>query len=55
MAAASLKPTVIRFGRVGDMIMLTALTAALHHRYGSPCQVIAAGPGMRTSSAPTPT
>jgi heptosyltransferase-2/heptosyltransferase-3 len=43
-AAVSLKPTVIRFGRVGDMIMLTALTAALHHRYGSACQVIAAGP-----------
>jgi hypothetical protein len=40
---AVLTPTVIRFGRVGDMIMLTALTAALHHRYGAPCQVIGAG------------
>ena len=26
------------------MVMLTALTAALHHRYGARCQVIGAGP-----------
>jgi heptosyltransferase-2/heptosyltransferase-3 len=42
--AAPLQPTVIRFGRFGDMVMLTALTAALHQRYGSPCQVVGAGP-----------
>ena len=40
----TLRPTVIRFGRVGDMIMLTALTQALHQRYGIPCQVVGAGP-----------
>jgi ADP-heptose:LPS heptosyltransferase len=37
-------PAIIRFGRLGDMIMLTALMASLRHRYGTPCQVIAAGP-----------
>ncbi len=44
---APLRPTVIRFGRFGDMVMLTALTAALHHRYGMPCQVVGAGPWNR--------
>jgi heptosyltransferase-2/heptosyltransferase-3 len=39
-----MRPTVIRFGRFGDMVMLTALTRALHARYGAPCQVIGAGP-----------
>jgi heptosyltransferase-2/heptosyltransferase-3 len=34
---------VIRFGRIGDMIMLTALLDLLHRRYGKPCQVIGAG------------
>ena len=41
---ALLRPTVIRFGRLGDMVMLTALTQALHQRYGMPCQVVGAGP-----------
>ena len=41
---APLRPTVIRFGRFGDMVMLTALTQALHQRYGTPCQVVGAGP-----------
>ena len=36
-------PTVIRFGRIGDMIMLTALLDLLHQRYGEPCQVIGSG------------
>jgi heptosyltransferase-2/heptosyltransferase-3 len=42
-----LRPTVVRFGRFGDMVMLTALTAALHHRYAMPCQLIGAGPWNR--------
>jgi ADP-heptose:LPS heptosyltransferase len=45
--AAPLRPTVIRFGRFGDMVMLTALTAALHDRYGTPCQLVGAGPWNR--------
>jgi heptosyltransferase-2/heptosyltransferase-3 len=44
LTGALLWPTVIRFGRFGDMVMLTALTQALHGRYGLPCQVVGAGP-----------
>ena len=35
--------TVIWFGRVGDMILLSALLDILHRRYGSPCRLIGAG------------
>jgi ADP-heptose:LPS heptosyltransferase len=34
---------VIWFGRIGDMIMLSALLEILHRRYGRPCRVIGAG------------
>src|SRR5262249_40549299 len=37
-------PIVLRFGRLGDMVMLTALLRLLHERYGRPCEVFAAGP-----------
>jgi ADP-heptose:LPS heptosyltransferase len=40
----ALQPIVIRFGRLGDMVILTALLHLLHHRFGSPCLVMAAGP-----------
>jgi len=36
-------PVVIWFGRVGDMIMLSALLEILHRRYGKPCRIIGAG------------
>ncbi len=39
-----LQPIVIRFGRLGDMVILTALLHLLHHRFGRPCLVLAAGP-----------
>ena len=39
-----LQPIVIRFGRLGDMVILTALLHLLRHRFGSPCLVMAAGP-----------
>jgi ADP-heptose:LPS heptosyltransferase len=42
--AGPLRPTVIRFGRLGDMVMLTAFARALHLRYGTPCQLVGAGP-----------
>ena len=45
--APALTPSVILFGRVGDMIMLTAALNPLHRRYGRPCQVIGAGPWNR--------
>jgi heptosyltransferase-2/heptosyltransferase-3 len=35
---------VIRFGRLGDMVMLTSLLQLLHQRYGRACEVFAAGP-----------
>jgi len=37
-------PTVIRLGRIGDMIAVTALLALLHERFGRPCNLIGAGP-----------
>ncbi len=43
MSAPPLHPIVIWFGRVGDMILLSALLEVLHRRYGSPCSVVGAG------------
>jgi heptosyltransferase-2/heptosyltransferase-3 len=43
MSAFSLQPIVIWFGRVGDMIMLTALLEILRRRFGRPCLVVGAG------------
>ena len=43
MPAHPLQPIVIWFGRVGDMIMLTALLEILHRRFGRACRVIGAG------------
>jgi heptosyltransferase-2/heptosyltransferase-3 len=37
-------PIVFRFGRLGDMVMLTSLLQLLRQRYGSPCELYAAGP-----------
>jgi heptosyltransferase-2/heptosyltransferase-3 len=36
-------PVVIWFGRIGDMIMLSALLEILHRRFGQPCRIIGAG------------
>ena len=43
MSAPPVHPIVIWFGRVGDMIMLTALLEILHRRFGRACRVIGAG------------
>jgi len=43
MPPHQLQPIVIWFGRVGDMIMLTALLEILHRRFGRACWVIGAG------------
>jgi ADP-heptose:LPS heptosyltransferase len=43
-SAPVLQPVVIRFGRLGDMVMLTALLRSLHQRFGRRCLVLAAGP-----------
>ena len=43
VSKASSNPVVIWFGRIGDMIMLSALLEILHRRFGQPCRVIGAG------------
>jgi len=42
MAAQPLHPFVIKLGRIGDMVMLTAALRLLHARYGKPCHVVGA-------------
>lgn len=41
---AAVQPVVIRFGRLGDMVMLTSVLQFLHHRFSKPCIVVGAGP-----------
>jgi len=47
MEAVPLHPFVLRFGRVGDMVMLTSLLRLLHARYGGRCYVAGAGSWVR--------
>ena len=42
MVARPLQPFVIKLGRIGDMVMLTAALRVLHERYGRPCYVVGA-------------
>ena len=39
-----MNPVVIRFGRLGDMILLAPLLAHLHRRWGDPCFLLGPGP-----------
>jgi heptosyltransferase-2/heptosyltransferase-3 len=39
----SMQPTVIAFGRLGDMVMLSSVLHLLHRRFGRRCLVIGAG------------
>lgn len=39
----SFQPLVIRFGRLGDTLLLQPLLRRLHARYGQPCQLLAVG------------
>jgi heptosyltransferase-2/heptosyltransferase-3 len=43
MPAPPVQPVVIWFGRVGDLILMSALLEILHRRFGSPCHLIGAG------------
>jgi len=43
-AAPAVIPIVIRFGRLGDMVLLAPLLNLLHRRYRNPCWLIGAGP-----------
>src|SRR5215472_14187569 len=54
MPASPVQPIVIWFGRVGDMIMLTALLEILHRRFGRACRVIGAGSWSREIYAEHP-
>jgi len=36
-------PVVIRFGRIGDMVLQTPLLHLLHRRYGQPCRLVTSG------------
>jgi len=40
-------PIVIRFGRLGDMVLQTPLLHLLHRRYGEPCRLITSGEWTR--------
>lgn len=42
MAREPLRPFVIKLGRIGDMVMLTAALRLLHARYGRSCYVLGA-------------
>lgn len=42
MTGPPLRPFVIKLGRIGDMVMLTAALRLLHARYGKPCYVVGA-------------
>jgi ADP-heptose:LPS heptosyltransferase len=42
MPARPLRPFVLKLGRIGDMVMLTAALRLLHARYGKPCYVVGA-------------
>ncbi len=39
-------PLVVRFGALGDMVLLTPLLDALHRRHGQPCTVLGSGPWL---------
>jgi heptosyltransferase-2/heptosyltransferase-3 len=43
MSGPPVQPIVIWFGRVGDMILLSALLEIVHRRYRAPCFLIGAG------------
>jgi ADP-heptose:LPS heptosyltransferase len=42
MTGQPLSPFVIKLGRIGDMVMLTAAIRLLHARYGKPCYIVGA-------------
>lgn len=43
MPTACAAPLVIRFGALGDMVLLTPLLRLLHRRYGEACRVVGSG------------
>lgn len=47
-------PLVIRFGAMGDMVLLTVLLRILHQRYGQPCDILTSGGWSRALLAGHP-
>lgn len=43
MKPAGLTPLLIRFGRLGDMVLQSSLIHLLHGRYGRPCRLLTTG------------
>ena len=41
------RPLIVRFGAMGDMVILTAAIRALHQRFGSPIDVACSGRWVR--------
>jgi ADP-heptose:LPS heptosyltransferase len=39
-----MRPLIVRCGAFGDMVLLTALIAPLHRRFGSPVDILTSGP-----------
>lgn len=50
--SATQSPVVIRFGRLGDTVMLQPLLHKLHQRYGAPCRLVAIGDWPRVLYEP---
>jgi ADP-heptose:LPS heptosyltransferase len=50
----SAAPLLIRFGRIGDMVLQTPLLHLLHLRYGQPCRLLSAGPWAQALFAGNP-
>jgi heptosyltransferase-2/heptosyltransferase-3 len=48
MALPAASPVVIRFGRLGDTVLLAPLLRKLHLRYGAPCRLVSLGECSRT-------
>jgi len=53
-AAASQRPLLVRFGAMGDMVMMTTLVAALSARHGCPVDILSSGPWTRPLLAGQP-
>lgn len=43
----TVKPLVMRFGAMGDMVLLIPLLKVLHQRYGQPCDLVTSGAWTR--------
>lgn len=52
--SSTLSPIVVRFGALGDLVLLTPLLHLLHRRYGRPCILVTSGGWARPLFADHP-